>query len=132
MKCFDWKLEKSNVFGLIKRPVAEIFLEGRDSEWQPILVYIDSGADITVIKRSFGELLGIDIEKGEKAEFGGVSGAKIQTNIHRIKVRLGDQEYKARVAFATDDRPPNLLGRIDVFNLFEIRFRNRTEDTCFF
>jgi len=130
VKCFGWKIERSRVFGLIERPVAEIFLEDSVGDWQPIVVYVDSGADVTVLKKSFGEVLGIDMEKGEKAALGAVSGAKIETYVHNMKLRIGDHIVKARVAFATDDTPPNLLGRMDIFNLFEIHFRNRTHETC--
>ncbi len=131
MECFDWKVERSEVFGLVKRPVAEICLKDKEGEWQPILAYVDSGADITVLKRSFGELLGFDVESGREAEFGGVSGSKIKTYLHKVDLRIGSYERTATVAFSKDDRPPNLLGRIDIFTRFELHFRSRTEETCF-
>lgn len=130
MKCFDWKLEKSRVFGYIKRPVAEIALKANE-DWQPIVVYVDSGADVTVLKRSYGELIGIAVEKGKYAEFKGVSGNKIKTYIHVVEMKIGDVEIEVKVAFAIDDTPPNLLGRIDVFNVFDLYFKSRTEETCF-
>lgn len=131
MKCFGWKLEKSRVLGFIKRPVAEISFKSGDNEWQPIVLYVDSGADITVLKRSFGELIGIDIEKGQEAEFGGVSAHKIITYIHQVDLKIGDDEVSIKAAFASNDIPPNLLGRIDIFNHFDIQFKSKTEETCF-
>jgi hypothetical protein len=131
MKCFAWRPEKSKVFGIVKRPVAEISLKGLDGNWQPLIVYVDSGADVTVLKRSFGELLKIPIEKGECADFGGVTGDKIITYIHTLQLKLGDYLFPAKVAFAVDDRPPNLLGRMDIFHYFAIHFKNKKEMTCF-
>jgi predicted aspartyl protease len=131
VKCFGWKLERSRIFGFIKRPVAKISLKANNQEWQPIVVYVDSGADATVLKRSFGELIGIDIEKGQEAEFGGVSSHKIKTFIYNVILKIGEYEISARVAFASNDIPPNLLGRIDIFDRFDIRFNSKTEETCF-
>ena len=131
MKCFGWKLERSRVFGFIKRPVAEISFRVGDNEWQPVVVYVDSGADVTVLKKSFGELIGIDIEKGQEAEFGGVSAHKIKAYIHHVDLKIGEHELSVRVTFASNDIPPNLLGRIDIFNRFDIQFKSKTEETCF-
>lgn len=131
MECFDWQLEKSEVLGLIKRPIAEIAIKDSEGEWQPIFLYVDSGADISLIRRSFGELLGIEIEKGRCAKFGGVSGKKIETYIHRVELQIGKFTLETNVAFSKDDTTPNLLGRLGIFETFEIHFKNKTERTCF-
>jgi hypothetical protein len=77
------------------------------------------------------ELIGIDIEKGQEADFGGVSAHKIKTYIHNVDLKIEEYELSVRVAFASDDIPPNLLGRIDIFNRFDIQFRSKTEEPCF-
>lgn len=131
MKCFKWRAESSRVFGTIERPVAEIWVQGKNGEWQDTVVYVDSGADVTILPRSFAHILGIDIESGQYAVFGGIGAGKIETYIHRVKMKIGDYASEADVAFAVTNLVPNLLGRRDLFKTYEIQFKNMTEQTCF-
>ena len=133
MKCFDWKIEGSDTLGNVLRPVAEIAIKDVEGNWKHISVYVDSGADISVFQRSFGELLGLNIEEGRYAMFGGVGGGEVETYIHEVTLKVGDDILKADVAFCKNpaDRVPNLLGRWNIFDIFEIRFKNIDKETCF-
>jgi len=132
MKCFDWQPEYSRSFGTVKRPLAEIYLKNAKGEWQPLFVYVDSGADVTVIKRSFADLLGVKLRSGKFAEFAGIGGGKIETFIHHIDLRIGHYTLTGvEVAFCANDIPPNLLGRKGIFNIMDIYFKCLDEATCF-
>ncbi len=133
MKCFDWKLEGSDALGNVLRPVAEIAIKDVEGNWKYISVYVDSGADISVFQRSFGELLGLNIEEGRYAKFGGVGGGEVETYIHEVTMKINDDILSAEVAFCKNhkDRIPSLLGRWDIFNLFEVCFRNINKENCF-
>lgn len=61
---FSWREDLSESFGKVKRPVAEIFIKDKEGSWRAFTMIIDSGADASVMNRSFGELFGHDIEKG--------------------------------------------------------------------
>jgi hypothetical protein len=42
MTVFDWRIEGSEIFGTIKRPVVETFIKDRSGSWKAITLYIDS------------------------------------------------------------------------------------------
>ena len=81
------------------------------------------------LPRSFAHILGIDIESGQYAVFGGIGAGKIETYIHRVKMKIGD--YASEADVAVTNLVPNLLGRRDLFKTYEIQFKNMTEQTCF-
>lgn len=61
---FPYREEQSKIFGRIYRPVARVkfkFGGERIPEW----MYVDSGADITLIPRSVGDLLGFEVNKSK-------------------------------------------------------------------
>lgn len=133
MKCFDWKLEESKYLGSVHRPVAEISIRDRNNEWKELSVYVDSGADISVLQRSFGELLGIDMESGKFAVFEGAGGGKIEAFIHKVTLRIGDYHLETDVAFCKNPETliPNIIGRFNIFDELEIDFKNLNRQTCF-
>ena len=52
---FPYVREKSCMFGIISRPIAKVILEQK----YPQGMYVDSGADISLIPLSVGELIGL-------------------------------------------------------------------------
>ncbi len=93
---------------------------------------VDSGADISIITRSFGELFGHNVEKGKPIQFEGIGKEEITAYIHKMNLRIGKHEIEIDVAIANnDDVAYNVLGRKDIFNLFEIQFKNKDESTHF-
>lgn len=119
---FPYKKEPSTVFGYVYRPVVEIYLRTRDGDWFKVSTYADSGADITVFPRSVCELLGLRLQDGQESTVTGVGGEEIKIFIHRIMVRIGDEELKIRAGFAEREDIPYLLGRTDILACFNILF----------
>lgn len=64
---FRYKKEQSTIFGDVFRPRAEVILKSRDCEIRASM-YVDSGADITLIPRILGETLGFELGEGETKE----------------------------------------------------------------
>lgn len=128
---FAWREEISESFGKIKRPVAEIFIKDKSNIWRALTMYIDSGADASVINRSYGELFGHDVEKGKRIRMKGFGEEEIISYIHSMDILIGRNEVAIKVAIAENDRVPNVLGRKDIFNVFEIQFKNTKECTRF-
>ncbi|PIV68436.1 MAG: hypothetical protein COS08_06740 [Euryarchaeota archaeon CG01_land_8_20_14_3_00_38_12] len=119
---FNFKEEQSRIFGPILRPVARIILINRKNE-VPEHVYVDSGADITLIPKSVGELLGFKIEESDKIEeMKGIGDYGIPVIIKKLKIKIGEKIIDARVAWSLLEDVPLLLGRIDIFRLFNISF----------
>lgn len=120
---FRYKKESSRVFGFISRPVVEVYLKTKEAEWFKISPYADSGADITIFPRSVCEILGLKMEDGQQGTITGVSGEEISIYIHRIVVRIGDEEIEIRAGFAEREDIPYLLGRTDILKHFNILFK---------
>jgi hypothetical protein len=127
---FDFREEHSRLFGSILRPVARIILINGKTE-VPEHLYVDSGADISLITKSVGDILGFAVEKTDKiTEIKGIGERRVPIIIKKIRMRIGEKEFDTRVAWALIEEVPLLLGRIDVFNLFDICF-NKNKKTVF-
>ncbi|MBI2652502.1 hypothetical protein HYX00_03460 [Candidatus Woesearchaeota archaeon] len=85
---------------------------------------MDSGADISLISKSVGDLLGLKIENNDKiTEAKGIGERSVPIIIKKIKMKIGDKLLETRIAWALIEEVPLLLGREDVFNLFDICFK---------
>ncbi len=110
----------------IKRPVADIYLKTKSNSWIEFHPYIDSGADLTMIPLSLGRLIGLRLDEKKVEQIGGIRGSVPVMNAE-CKMRIGDQEIKVRIAWALIEDVPPLLGRTDVFDVFEIIFRQKDD-----
>ena len=123
---FDFKEEKSRIFGTILRPVAKVTLINEGVEVEEY-VYVDSGADISLIPKSVGDLLGFKVgEKDKIDEVKGIGERGIPMVIKKVHIKIGEKLFEIRIAWTLIEEVPLLLGRTDVFNLFDICFeKNR-------
>jgi hypothetical protein len=128
---FRYLREKSSLFGTILRPVAKI--QFKDTDGNPIdcSMYIDSGADITLIPKSLGEILGLKLEEENIIEISGVGSTKVPMIIRTLSMIIGEHEIQARVAWALEEDVPPLLGRLDIFDKFDIEFKEAEEIIVF-
>ena len=84
---FDFKEEESKLFGSILRPVARIALV-KDGKEFPEHVYVDSGADISLIPKSVGDALDFEIEKTDKIiEVKGIGERGVPIIIKKLEMR---------------------------------------------
>jgi predicted aspartyl protease len=127
-KCFKFTKENSSSLGIVYRPIVKVGLRDADGELFELSVLVDSGADISIFSRRIGDIMGIDVEKGEEKIFRGIVGELI-AYVHKIPISINDREVETRVAFALSE-VPNLLGRLDIFKNFEISFK-KEDDLCF-
>jgi len=122
---------KSNVVDYISRAYAEVtFIGGinKITEW----FLIDSGADVSLITRSLGEILGFKLlEKEEIKELSGVGPSTIPYVLRTIKMKIGEKEFDARIAWSLIEDIPLVLGRLDVFDKFNILFKERERKVIF-
>jgi predicted aspartyl protease len=127
-QCFKFTKENSSSLGIVYRPIVKVGLRDAKGELFELSVLVDSGADITIFSRRIGDIMGIDVEKGNEKIFRGIVGELI-AYVHKIPISINDREVETRVAFALSE-VPNLLGRLDIFKNFEISFR-KEDDLCF-
>ena len=127
-KCFKFTMENSSSLGIVHRPIAKVGLIDASGELFELSMLVDSGADITILSKRIGDIMGVDVEQGEAKVFRGIVGEMI-AYVHKIPLYINGKEVETRVAFALSE-VPNLLGRLDIFKNFEISFR-KEEELCF-
>jgi len=128
---FPYRREYSGLVGEIYRPVATVYLQSSDGRWVGFTVYADSGADITLLPRSACEGLGYDLRTGKEGHVGEITRGRIRVYVHEINMKLGEETFRAKVAFADTENVPPLLGRADVFDHFRACYDNRRKETVF-
>lgn len=122
---FKFKEYNSSIFGVVKRPAAEVFFQHqKDKSWQPITMIVDTGADYTLLPYFLAQPLGINlITDCKHINTQGVGGtSKVYLLKKKIKVRLGKFGREIPVGFLTNDYIPPLLGRQEFFETFRAVF----------
>jgi predicted aspartyl protease len=84
-------------------------------------MYVDSGADLTLIPKDFGKLLGMNLQEN-LGLISGVSGALLQVSLQSAEIRIGGRTARAKVAVGMRNDLPYLLGRDGLFKRFKIVF----------
>ncbi len=127
---FDFREEKSGLFGAVKRPVAKVTLINKDNKI-PQILYVDSGADITLVPRSVGEILDLDDPKpSEIIDIKGIGEKGVPIVLRSVTIQLVDININARIGWALIEDVPLLLGREDFFKYFDIIF-SKNKKTIF-
>lgn len=127
---FDFREESSGLFGRIKRPVAKIILINKYKKI-PQIFYVDSGADITLVPRSIGEILELENPKpSEITDIKGIGEKGVPMVLRKLKIQLGDILIDSRIGWALIEDVPLLLGREDFFKYFDIVF-SKNKKTIF-
>ncbi|MEM3402113.1 MAG: hypothetical protein QW179_04510 [Candidatus Hadarchaeales archaeon] len=128
---FPFVEEKANILPTILRPLARVKLINKNMEIAADM-YVDSGADITLIPYSVGIALGFSLKPEDKIRrIGGVGGGKISIVVRRLKMRIGGEESDVRVAWCMSEDVPLILGRLDIFDKFDVLFEGGKK-TVFF
>jgi len=126
---FNYRSEKSKIFGIVKRPVAKVYFKTELDEWLPCFMYIDSGADFTLIPYKFGLMIGLKIEE-RMQEIYGVGGG-IPVILKPTLMRINEIVLNVRIGWSMREDVPFILGRLDVFQRFFVEFRENEETVIF-
>ena len=128
---FHYRKETSAVLGTVLRPVADVVLESGSLKVEAAL-YIDSGADITMVPLGLGKALGFkQHEDDEIREIKGVSGGGVPYLLRKAFMTLDGKRLKIRLAWALIEEVPLLLGRLDIFPKFVIVFDEKQASIIF-
>jgi hypothetical protein len=84
-------------------------------------MYVDSGADHTLIPYSIGLYLGLSSQGQTVFEVQGVNGA-LAVVYQDVLMSIGKKRFTVSLAWAQMEHVPLLLGRTDVFDHFRITF----------
>ncbi len=125
---FPYRKERSSTLGMILRPVAKVVFEEQFDQW----MYVDSGADITLIPLSVGDLIGFRRLRQDKLQrIMGVGKSSVPIIVKKAAMRIGALRFGARVAWSQVEAVPPLLGRADVFPKFSVTFKEKERVTIF-
>jgi len=121
---FEFRQERSDIFGTIHRPVAQVFFwNATKKQWVEFWMVVDSGADYTLLPRYAADELGVSFESDCRIlGTRGVGGTEKVYFLPKIKVRIGDWERTIPVGFLERDEIPPLLGRQAFMETFETSF----------
>lgn len=121
---FPYTEKESRILGKIPIPLIYIeILSEKHGVWCGIdEVLVDTGADITLIPRSIGEVLVNDITLGKQASIKGITPFELIVYVHELKLRVINKEFQAKVAVADSDDVPVVLGRFQALDLFDAEF----------
>jgi len=124
-KVFKYKQEINTWGRKFYRPIVTVYIKHDDLSWHPYSMYIDSGADITTINKSFGNLIGLRLKPKEiKYELNGVGGQ--EKFVYRdVTIKLVKQILNIKIAWVQNDSVPLLIGRESVFDKFKICFNEK-------
>ncbi len=96
----------------------------------PYEVLVDSGADFCIFDAQIADILGIDIESGEKNEVAGITGVNAPIYFHDILMKVGGWTFNIRAAFLREIGKfgYGVVGQKGFFNLFVIKFDYKKEE----
>ncbi len=119
---FDYKNYGANAEGVATiKPIIPITLRGSESIRYEVLV--DSGADICIFDLEIAELIGIDVRKGDKVLFAGVTGSPRIAYMHDVDIEVGGHVFTTRVSFATlPAYSYGIVGQRGFFDHFRVIF----------
>lgn len=120
---FFYQEEYSDKFGPIIRPVAPILLTNSKKNDKFILatMYIDSGADVTMVPLKAGEALGFVHDTKKIFRMHGIAGS-LPCIVEKAQIKIGKKRLTADIIWALSDEAPFLLGRRHIFEHFKITF----------
>lgn len=122
---FPFESQKTEIFGIIKRPVAEVLFWSKIlRKWIPVKMVVDTGADYTLLPLWLSQKLGIDPKADcKKFETRGVGGSKLVFLVKNgWKAKLGSWEKNVSLGFLDDNDIPPLLGRHDFLERLKVTF----------
>lgn len=94
--------------------------------------FVDSGATFSIFKASEVDDLDFDYRSGQPVNVQVGDGGFIPVYLHRLKMTLNEISFSATVGFSARLGVEfNLLGRKDVFELFDVTFSDSNREITF-
>ena len=77
MPVWKWRRRPTRNFGDVWVPFAHIEIQTAEGRFQSVALQADSGAMVSLLRRSVADLLGIQLEQGREIQLSGVGGAHV-------------------------------------------------------
>jgi hypothetical protein len=92
-------------------------------DWITFDAFVDSGASYSIFKAEIGDILGLEMEKGNKILITVGDGSLIVVYLHRLIIQIGDEKFEAEIGFSKQlGIGFNIIGRKDIFERFKVCF----------
>lgn len=122
-----FKFRGRGYLGVIYRPYLQIFISSpKIDEWVPVEVIVDTGADYTLLPKSYAQILSIDFEKmcllDKTFGVGGKEGVYLCKK--GVRIRINNWEKNIPVGFLTRDDVPALLGRLECLEVVDLMMKD--------
>lgn len=130
MTIYGYKKEKTSSEEYILRPLIDIILQSKVATIE-VSMYLDSGADISLIRYRLGKVLGFRKESIDRLESLGGIGGRIYYIRKSITFIIGGRKLLGEIAWSQTETIPLLIGRKHIFNQFQITFDEAKERIIF-
>jgi hypothetical protein len=121
---------KDSPFGRIPDPIITLSVSTWYG-WRPFDFLVDSGADMTMVPKSFAEWVGVDLQRLPKFRSYGVEGLGLDVYHGELDVRMGRYDMRIPCLFSSREKTPLLLGRAGLFRHFTLIFENSDQSLIF-
>ncbi len=110
-------------FKWIARPYVPIKLTGPNEFWEGYGL-IDSGADRSLFNTQIAEKIGLNLDKGQDENFGGIEGGNLKASLQKVKLQvIGiNEEITIMAGFVNSSGVAAILGQEGFFDSFRIKF----------
>lgn len=129
MAAFSWRPRTTDNFGSVQVPFAEASLQAASGRKHRVALQVDSGAVVSLLRRSVADLLGLSFENGRELRLSAVGGSPTQARLHEIDTHIDGIELRVPYAIAETENVPNLLGRLGVFDRLQVDFDPTLQET---
>ncbi|OGK11800.1 hypothetical protein A2954_05085 [Candidatus Roizmanbacteria bacterium RIFCSPLOWO2_01_FULL_37_12] len=99
--------------------------------WRNSWFLLDSGADTTMLPLSMAKRLGLSYDSNKKGKLLGIGDKSLDGYSGSIIIKIGQKELKVRCDFIDAEDSTLLLGRLDVFDKFNIHFDTTNKKIIF-
>ena len=113
---------RSPKFGQVLKPVIPVTIIGSNRKVK-VFMLLDSGADISMIPYSVGEVIGLEFDITARDEIQGIGEGSVPYVLSQVKFQIESMEISTRIGWALIEEVPFILGRLDVFEKLSIEFR---------
>ena len=113
--------------GQIWRPYVVVNALTRDgSEWIPIEMIVDTGADYTLLPKRYADIIGIDVNVDCRPETTvGVGGVETVHLYESLRLKVGKWESRVPMGFLERHDVPALMGRLGCIEAMRVCFGKR-------
>ncbi|RJP30920.1 MAG: hypothetical protein C4527_08845 [Candidatus Omnitrophota bacterium] len=122
MIVFEFVKRHTIVLGEVLKPIIPATIIGPRQSVN-LFMLLDSGADLSLIPYSVGEIIGLNLDMKRRSEVQGIGEGSVPYILSRVKFKIETIEISAHVGWALIEEVPFILGRLDIFEEFSIEFR---------